>query len=201
MGKFVTGLFGAETDAEKQQRRFATYGFENRNIQKFLPPSLQQPATAKILGEGIQGIGELIRNPGGLSPNVSEAILPRLAAESESITQNYRGIGSQQVGALARGNAPISIKSALQSALDVAQERAQRGARREALTSSEALRREDLGQTFKILDAILQFLEGGRGQFGPGLAAAAQSAQQRQAATQALVGSLISSFTGGGVGK
>jgi hypothetical protein len=75
--------------------------------------------------------------------------------------------------------------------LDVAQQRAQSGARREALTASDQLRRQDLGQTFNILDAILAFISSGRGQAAQGFATGAGIQQQRQAANQAFVGGLL----------
>lgn len=222
-------ILGGKTGEEKALSRISEAPFESFDIQKFLPPSLRigvgpiidtrgrgplgatQPpefgalrgagvGTGDILATGIQGIGDLIRRPGGLSPTVAEAILPRLAAQSERIAQEFRGIGAQQAGAAARGNVPLSIRTALQSALDVAQARAQRGARREALSESEQLRRRDLAQTFAILDAILQFISSGRGQAIAGLGQAAEASAQRQASRQAFIGSLASGRFGGGGG-
>lgn len=191
MGLF-SGLFGGSGTSDL--KRVSRSPFEGSAIQKFLPPALRSGQTDPILGEGIQGIGDLIRNPGGLGANVADAIRPRLAAESENIAQNFRGIGSQQAGSLARTNAPVSIRSALEAALNTAQERAQRGARRDALTESEGLRRQDLGQTFSLLDAILQFMSSGRGQSIQGLGQVAQSSAQRQAATIGALGSVGSSL-------
>lgn len=192
MGSSIGNLFGGETSSERALRRLSKAPFESGTVQRYLPPSLREGITGPITRAGIEGIGELIQNPGGLSPDVSEAILPRLAAESENIAQNFRGLGSQQAGAAARGNVPISIKSALQSALDVAQERAQRGARREALTDSEQLRRADLGRTMDLLNIILQFMASGKGQSLQGLGQTAQSEAQRSAAQTAAMGSILS---------
>lgn len=164
--------------------------FETTTWQGFLPPELRRDKTGPIIESGIEGIGNLIRNPGKLSPNVAEAIQPRLAAESETIAQNFRGLGSQQAGAAARGNTPLSIKSALSSALDVAQERAQRGARRDALMQSEALRREDLGKTFSLLESINQFMQGRLGPATAGAGADAQADAQKQAATMAAIAAI-----------
>ena len=186
-------FLGGKTTEERDLSRLSRAPYESGDIQKFLPPELRAGAIGPALESGMGGIAELLRNPGGLSPTVSDAIRQRLASESESIAQNFRGIGSNQQGAAARGNQPMSIKGALQSALDVAQERAQRGARREALQDSESLRREDLGQAFKILDAILQFISSGRGQSIPGLATAANQSGNRQAAQLASIASLLSS--------
>jgi hypothetical protein len=198
MGTFVSDLFGTQTKTDKQLRSISNSGFENRDIQKFLPPSLQQQNIGPGLSAGMQNISELLRNPGALSPNVSSAILPRLAAESETIAQNFRGIGSEQAGAAARGNAPVSIKNALASALNVAQERAQRGARRDALTSSDQLRRQDLDQTFKILDAILGFISSARGQGIQGLGALSETEAARSAARLELAGKTASAYGAGG---
>lgn len=195
---FITG---GQPGAFKELERLANANFEDHRLQKYLPPSLRFGQTGDILKSGIAGIGNLIRNPGQLSPTVESAIRPRLAAESENIAGNFRGIQANQAGRAARTNLPVSIKSSLASALDVAQSRAQRGARREALTDSDKLRRADLGQTFNILQAIMQFLNSGRGFAGGALQGVGQEEQNRSAATMAMIGSLASSagsFGGGG---
>lgn len=139
---------------------------------------------------GFQNLAQLFQASGGLSPTVSAAILPRLAMESESIATNFRGIQANQAGAAARGNLPVSIKAALDSALNVAQERAQRGARQEAMASSEDLRRDDLGQMLNLI----QLLTTGK-QNDPGLEAQGRAASaQKDAATMAAIGSIIAAF-------
>jgi len=193
LGLAANKFLGGRTSEERAQSRFATAPYSSDVIQGFLPPALRDQFTGPMLTSGMEGIAELLRNPGGLSPGVADAIRARLAEESQSIAQNYRGIQSQQAGAAARGNVPTSIKGALQSALDVAQERAQRGARQTALTESDTLRRQDLSQVYALLDALLQFTSSGRGQATAGLGAAAQSSAQRQAAMMALIGNLLSS--------
>lgn len=190
-GLLLNQIFGGQTGAERDQRNLANASYED--LQRFLPPGLRSEFSGPAIESGLKKLAELLQNPGGLSPTVNEAILPRLAAESQSIAQNYRNLQSNQAGAAARGNAPISIKNALQSALDVAQERAQRGARNEALVQSETMRREDIQQIYPLLQTILQFLASGRGQATVGLNAAAQSSAQRQAATLALIASLLQS--------
>lgn len=189
-------LFGGETGAGKEARRIAEANFTDFRLQKFLPPSLRFEQTGGILKSGIQGIGELIKTPGRLSSSVADAIRQRLAGTSENIAANFRGIRANQAGASARSNTPISIKNALSGALDVAQERAQRGARRGALEDTDKLRRQDLGQTFGILDAILQFLSSGRGQAVQGLDVASRSEESAIASRQALIGSVGSSLAG-----
>ena len=202
-----TGPGPDPTAAQNALGKIAGSPFERRPIQKLLPPSLRLGRTGGFLDTGIQGIGDLIKNPGGLNPDIAAAIQARVAQESESVATNFRGLASQQAGSAARNNLPVSIRTALESALGVSQERAQRDVRRDALTESEGLRRQDLGQTFNVLDAILQFLSSGRGQSISGLGASGQLGlgqqginSQNRAANTALIGSLVSSFAGGGGG-
>lgn len=121
----------------------------------FLPKKLTKRLIAPGLKGGLSGLADLMQNPGGLAPNVSEAINPRLAMESQSIAQNFTGIRQEQAGAAARSNLPTSIKGALDAALNVSQEGAQRGARQEAMSQSEALRRDDLKTTMDLLALLL----------------------------------------------
>ena len=168
--------------------------------QRHLPEPLQFKNTYPGLQAGIQNIGELMRNPGGLGGGLADAIRPRLASESESIAQQFRNLMQNQQGALARGNAPVSIKAALEQALGINQERAQRGARREAIMDSEQLRRQDTDQTYKLLQTILQFIQSGRGQATSQQAFDAQEKQSDDAKTNALIGaigSLLAPATGG----
>lgn len=191
-------VFGGESRSERDINDLAKSFYEQKPLQRYLPPELRQDKIGPFMSAGVQGLGSLLQNPGGLSPNVSEAILPRLSAESQSIAQNFRGIQSNQSGAAARGNLPTSIKAALQQALDVAQERAQRGARGQALTDSESLRREDLSNVYKLLDTILQFMSSGRGQAIPGLGMTAQMTNQRRASNMQFISDIIGSFGLGG---
>lgn len=194
VGAAISAL-GSYYSAKKQSKtakelaKLAQGDFYDYRTQRFLPNALRAQQTDPIIQQGLAGIGELIRNPGGLSPTVADAIRPRLAAESENIAQNFRGIGSQQAGQAARQNVPVSIRGALESALNVAQERAQRGARREALVDTDALRRQDLGQTYALLDTILQYMSSGRGQAIPGLNAAGNQQALASATLAAGLGS------------
>ena len=197
-GAALAGGLLSKSKASRKLERLSSAAFDTNTIQRLLPPSLRANRTGAIIDTGIQGIGDLIRNPGGLSPNVLDAIRPRLAAESESIAGNFRGIQAQRAGAAARSNTPVSLRDAVARAVDVAQERAQRGARREALTDSDKLRRQDLGQTFTLLDSILRFISSARGQGIPGLAAAAGIDQRRQASNLAGVGNLVSGLAQSG---
>ena len=189
-------LFGLNpSGAEEELRRLSNADFLSSTIQRFLPSALRNDRTGAITDAGIQGIGELIRNPGGLGSNVAAAIRPRLAAESESIGTNFRGLQSQQAGSLERSNAPISLKAALSSALDTQQERAQRESRRGALQDSDRLRREDLQQTFKLLEIINQFITG---RLSPSVSAAgagANAASTQQAGAAGAIGSIFSAFS------
>lgn len=193
-------MSGAKSSqASRSQFRELTAPFGSKKIQKFLPWQLRDDQVNPTLDMGFAGIADLIRRPGSLSPTVSEAIAPRLAIESQNIAQNFRNIGSQQAGAASRGNVPVSIRTALQSALDVAQERAQRSSRMEALTQSDQLRREDLGKTFQILDAILGFLNSGRGIAGQAIQGAVNVRETNTAATLGMYGSLLNTLASSGV--
>lgn len=185
-------LLGGETGAEKALSDYATAGFGSGKIQAFLPLALQKQFTEPILGGGISGIGNLIMRPGGLSPSVADAVNPRLATESMRVAQNYRNLRSENAGAAGRTNAPLSLKNAINAALGIGESRDQGTLRREAYAESEGLRREDLGQTYKLLDALLQFTSSGRGQAVAGLGGASQQSGQRQASQLALLGSLLS---------
>ena len=188
---FAPALFGRKSTAESALSKAATAPYGSNLIQGFLPPALRYPLTDPYLARGVAGIGELISQPGQLSPSVGTSIMPRLASESQSIATNFRNIRANQLGATARTNTPLSIQGALGSALDTAQERAQREARMGALTESDQLRRQDLSQTYALLDAILQFTQSGRGGAITGLGQAANLAQNRQAANLAFIGDLF----------
>jgi hypothetical protein len=184
-----SGDFGRQVAAKKTAGEAAHYG----TLGRYLPPELR--GAGPTIGQGIQGIGEMLRNPGGMSSGIEEAIKPRLGAEMRSIGQNYGNLRSEQAGAAARGNLPVSIKGALQKALNTNQARAEQGARNQALTESDQLRRGDVGQTYQLLDTILQFISSGQGQSLPGIQAAnamqSQNSQTGNAANTAMIGSLL----------
>lgn len=168
--------------------------YEDRKIQNFLPEPLRFQNTYPMLRSGIAGIGELMSNPGGMSPNIASAIAPRLGMESQGIAQNFRGMQANQAGGAARSNLPVSIKAALASALDTQQERAQRDARMGLMAESEQLRRGDLDQVYKLLDAMLGFTNAGRGISNQGLSSAANSEANNQASLMSLFGSIANSM-------
>lgn len=191
-------LLGHETSGEKDLSTYSKAPFDSRQIQAFLPEYLRSGNINPYMNAGIAGIGNLMQNPGGLNPNISQAIAPRLGIESQGIAQNFRGIQANQAGGAARSNLPVSIKAALDAALNTQQERAQRDARGNAMYESEQLRRSDLDQTYKLLDALLQFSNAGRGGAIQGLGQAANSSVNRQAATQAMYASMLQSIAGMG---
>ncbi len=177
----AAGAYSAKS-AKRGTRRAETAAkspFDSALIQGFLPPQLRG---------NIGGLAELRRNPGGMNPNIGAAIGPLLAMNSERIATDFRGIGANQAGAAARSNLPVSIKNALSSALDVAQSRAQRDSRRGALVDSEQLRRSDIAS---MLNAQLQFTQGGRGQVAQTITANNQINQQQTASQMAALGSIM----------
>jgi hypothetical protein len=202
LGSVLNPIFGGASGAEQNLSDIAQSSLYSGNIQKFLPLSLRRASIDPFLSQGMAGIGNLLAHPGSLSPTVADAIRPQQANEAQSIAQNFRGLQSNQAGAAARGNLPVSIKDALASALNVAQERAMRESRMQALTQSGQLQRSDLEQIYKILDAILQFTSSGRGQAIQGLGAAAGLAGQRQQSRETsgmqLIGSILGGMGGGG---
>jgi len=191
-GLGLNQILGGPTGAENRLSDTANAGFNSPDVQKFLPPGLQ--GSGPEIQAGLKQIADLLANPGSLSPTVLEAIMPRLAQESQSIAQNYRGIQEENAGAAARSNAPTSIKNAVQAATGIAEERAQREARNNALSSSDILRRQDIGQTYSLLNTIAEFINSGRGLSLQGQSVAAQESARRQAATQALLASILQSI-------
>ena len=172
-------IMGGKPPTEGKLEKYSTAGFDSPYNQDLLPYALRGMGNQERIFSGVKQIGQMIQNPGQLSPTVSSAINPRLAIESENIAQNFRGLGQNQAGAAARSNLPVSIRTALQSALGVAQERAQRDTRRGALSDSDQLKRQDLEQVYKLLDQMRAFSLGGKGIATQGLTAGAQLEQQR----------------------
>lgn len=198
IGGGIGFLSGGLSGGGGQDSPFGGDPFGSSKNQGLLPKALRKKTTGPILQDWITQLGALIRNPGGLSPTVSQAILPRLAMESQSIAQNYRNMQGEQAGAAARSNLPVSIKNALASALDIAQERAQRDARFAALAQSDALRRQDIGQGFDLVSAIRDFLAT---QKGLGIQASGQQyaqGAQDKATNLAFLGSLMQSLGSSG---
>ena len=180
----------------------ATAPYLNKTLQNTLPPWLRDINTGSMLSTGMQGIAELLMNPGGVSSKLQEAIKERLGSERSNISQNYAGLQSEQAGAAARGNMPVQIKDALARALETNQRRAQGDATRGAIAESEELRRTDVAQTYQLLDTILQYMSSAKGQGIQGLQAAGNIDQTNNAANMALIASLAQgigqAYSGGG---
>lgn len=168
-----------------------TSPFESRGIQSLLPYSLQYRNTGDMLNNAIQEIGKLLASPGSTSENLSGNIAERLASDNAVIGQNYSNMAAEQSGAAARGNVPVSIKGALQRALETNERRARGDTMRGAISESEAKRREDLQQAYNVLDMILQFLSSARGQAVQGTNAAEAISSQNSAADMASISALL----------
>ena len=85
----VVGAYSAFSNkgghAQEDQFGQLSRSFTDWQNQKFLPRELRTTRRGGIvepyLKAGIGGIGELIKNPGALNPNLSGAIAARLAME------------------------------------------------------------------------------------------------------------------------
>lgn len=162
-----------------------------KNIQRFLPAALRYDKIDPVLNRGFEQIAGLIDRPGRLASDVSEAIAPRLAVESSRIARDFTGTRQNVMGGLARGNAPVSIRSALDASLAAQESAAQGGARRQALMDTDALRRQDMSQVFSIIDAINSFINPRLGVASGPISQSIASQQQNRAANQAAIAGLI----------
>jgi len=193
-----------QTPLQKALQDIGSARFDNPEIQSpFLPRALQTQNINPYLVQGMQNLGGLIQNPGGTSEWLQGNIASRLGAEKQNIAQSMAGTRSEVSGSAARSNTPVSLKNALSSALDTAQARANRQAEQQAVSESEQLRRQDIPQTFNLLDTILQYVSSGRGQAVQGLKGAGQldlqsrgMQQQQTAGVMAGLGSLAGSLSG-----
>lgn len=183
-------LGGMASKGKKPKAGFTDDSFYDKDIQRFLPLALRAPNIDPTLNKGFAGIAELIANPGRLSGNVAQSIAPRLAIESSRIANDFSGMRANQAGQLARGNAPVSIKTALETMLARQEGAAQGELRRNALMESEQLRRADLGQTYDILGAIQGLINPRLGVAGPLQGQMMAQSQQNAAANQAALASL-----------
>ena len=86
----------------------------------------------------------------------------------------------------------MSIKNALASALEVAQLRGQRDLRRQALSDSDQLRRQDLSGVFDIFQAQQGFISPGSQIAGADRISQRNVSQQNNAANLAFLGSIVS---------
>ena len=111
-------------------------------------------------GEQLQG---LFRNPGSVNPNISGAIAPLVAAESDRIQRTGANQLSQAAGTMARTGVGGGMYAALEAAMNRANSRDIAGARRAGVAQSEGLRRQDLGTLLQTLQYIQDTTMQGRG--------------------------------------
>ena len=188
------GGHSQEDQLDKLNRSFTDF-----QTQKFLPRELRTPKRGGLvqpfLQAGIKGIGELIQNPGRLSPNLSGSIAARLAGESEQIGRGTRGQSEQAAGAGARLGLPATFQEAIQRSIEMQGNRDQASARRGALMDSEQLRRQDLAQTFDLYNLILQFINSGKSGQSQAVAGMAGVAGAQQAGNQAGIAGLVQALS------
>ena len=194
LGIAALGAYGSAKANKTPKAGFTDDSFYDKDIQRFLPHALRAPQIDPTLNRGFAGIADLIANPGRLAPNVAQSIAPRLAVESSRIANDFSGMRANQAGMLARGNAPVSIKSALETMLQRDEGRAQGELRRSALMDSEQLRRADLAQTYDILSAIQGLVNPRLGVAGPLQGQMMSLSQQNAAANQAALASFAQSL-------
>lgn len=127
------------------------------------PVKVETPL-GKSLVAGVANLGELFRNPGGISPTISQAIAPYLANQSQDIARSYAGMGQNAAGAMGRaglGSSPFA--AALEASISNAANRAQGQARNEAMGKSEQLRRQDMDQLLNTYKLMADMIQGYRG--------------------------------------
>ena len=194
------GGHSGEEQLDKLNRSFSDW-----QTQKYLPRELKESnrggMVQPFLRSGLQGIGQLIQNPGALSPNISGSIAARLAMESEQIGRGTRGQMEEAAGGAARRNLPSTFAEALQRSIATSGNQQQADARRRAIMDSEQLRRSDLAQTFDLYNLILQFISSGKTGMAQGVAGMAGIAGQQNAANQAGIAGLVSALSNINYGK
>lgn len=151
------------------------------------------------IGRGLQAgslsLEQFFKNPGGINPQLSQAIAPLLALNSESIQRQTGASLAQAQGGLARsGLGSSGIKGALEAAIERAGTRDIATARQQAILQSEQLRRSDL-------ETILETMMFQAGQVGGKKAQQRQiAADSRNARRQASSGNLSGIISGiGGI--
>mgnify|MGYP001606308621 FL=1 len=146
-----------------------TQKYGQPQIQAFLPPWLRQfqgkqpTPFAKGLESGIKDLADLFARPGGFSPNLSEAIAPRVAMEAEAIERNTSGSMAEAAGAAARsGTGSSGIAQAVQRALEASGSREKAASLRTAQMDSAQLRRQDLEKMLQTLQMLIETTMQGR---------------------------------------
>lgn len=158
----LSGGGGGSAKVPSELRSGLLEGIESAHIQSFIPAPFRSAFLNPLLTQGRQNIAGRLARPGELRGDVSGAIAPRLATQSEAIARNFTGIRQSTAGQLARGNAPLSLKGSIQAALGVEESRAQVGERRQALTQSDLLARQDEERVFDLLRVLQSFSAQGR---------------------------------------
>lgn len=201
----IGGMFGSMFDKYGggsnygSVKSLAGAHWDSERIQRYLPEVLRSMNVNPALFAGLRGITGLLERPGSLSPTTADAIRPQLAQESQQIAQNFRNMGANQAGAAARQNLPVSIRAALDQALDVEHARAQRGAQQGALAQSAQLQRQDLENFYRLLEQMANFGVQSRGQGIQGLAASQGADANKQGAAMSTIGSLMGTLALAGV--
>ena len=190
-GAIVGGLGGGNKPSVPDPSSFGSKDFNH-----LLPFWLRRGAVGQsAIGSGMEQIAYLLSHPGQFSPDINQAIGLRLSGESDIIGRNTANSVSQAAGAPARsGTAGTGFSQALQAALQRAGNQDMATARRNAMTDSEQMRRADLDQTYKMLDALLQFTNSARGKQGQTLALQTDISKTNYAANQAQMAQLFSTL-------
>ena len=190
MAKKVSAGTGDVNTMDYQRMLLQPFRMYDNTARKWLPFG----DAALRGGENLQ---QLFRNPGSVSPGISGAIAPLVAAESDRIQRTGANQLSQAAGTMARTGAGGGMYAALEAALNRANSRDIAGARRGAVAQSEGLRRQDLGTLLQTLQYIQDTTMQGRNIRQGAQAQSLQQSQQKQqqqAATYATYASLLSAF-------
>ena len=184
--------------------------YKSKGIQGFLPPWLQwytgkgKDKTLSPFALGLQGgtnnLADLFSNPGGLGSNISSAIAPRVAMESEAINRNTMGQLSEASGAAARSGSGGGFAQALAASIQQAGARQQANTTRQAMTDSAQLRRQDLSSLLETYRMLLDFTNSGRQALAGGQKMRLDTQRSgREGAGQVMdmIGSIVSSVGGG----
>lgn len=209
---------GAEKFAKQQRKlglpdpRQPRGAFEARSTQKFLPDFLRT-ATGKrgerptefgrSLSQSLGLLSQLFTNPGGINPELSQAIAPLLALQSQSIARQSEAELASAQGSLARaGLGSSGIKGALEAAIQRAGNRDIASTRMQAILQSEQLRRDDLARAEEMMRFLADFglqaknvKAGKKAQAASRDASREQASAQKTAATVATIGSIVAAFS------
>ncbi len=156
----------------------------------------------KSLNAGAANLGDLFRNPGGMSPNTSAALAPIFSQQSNQVARQTAGSMAEARGAQSRsGVASGGWAQALQAAIQNAGNRNLANSRGAAIAQSEELRRNDLATLIQHMQFMtntglqVSNLENGQRATSASISQASnQSKQQDRAATMAAIASIVAAF-------